>query len=99
MSKLILFPPTHKHTPIFVLQNGRSLLWTALDERHLGLVKALIQAGADVNQTNKVEFSCPLSYRLSPLTNQHSSIIIALDKGHVDVVKKLIEAGANINHA
>ena len=39
---------------IFVLQNGRSLLWIALDEGHLGLVKILIQAGLDVNQTNKV---------------------------------------------
>ena len=61
---------------IFVLQNGETLLWTALDEGHLGLVKTLIQAEADVNQTNKVEFSCALPYHLSPTTiyNQHPHI-------------------------
>ena len=39
---------------IFLLQNGKSPLWTALDKAHLDLVKKLIQAGANVNQTNKV---------------------------------------------
>ena len=38
----------------FLLQNGTSPLWIALDEGHLDLVKTLIQAGADANQTNKV---------------------------------------------
>ena len=59
---------------IFLLQNGRSLLWTVLDERHLGVLNTLIQAGADVNQTNKVEFSCALPYHLSPLTNKHPRV-------------------------
>lgn len=57
-----------------VLQNGTSVLWTALDEGHLDLAKTLIQAGADVNLTNKVEFSCALSYLLSPSTYQHPRV-------------------------
>ena len=37
----------------FVLQ-GESPLWTASCNGHVGVVKALINAGAKVNQTNKV---------------------------------------------
>ena len=39
---------------IFVLQNGCSPLMTASDKGHLDVVKTLIEAGANVNNTNKV---------------------------------------------
>ena len=41
----------------FVLQDGRSPLRTASLKGHLDVVKTLIEAGANVNQANKV--SCP----------------------------------------
>ena len=37
-------------------------------------MKTLIQAGADVNQTNKVKFTCALSYLLSPSTSQYPCV-------------------------
>ena len=39
---------------IFVLQDGASPLILASDEGHLDVVKALIEAGANVNHTSKV---------------------------------------------
>ena len=38
----------------FVLQNGWSPLYIASFNGHLDVVKTLIEAGASVNQTNKV---------------------------------------------
>ena len=39
----------------FVLQNGSSPLHIAILEGHLDVVKALIKAGANVNQATKVQ--------------------------------------------
>ena len=39
---------------IFLLQNGCSPLMIASDEGHLDVVKTLLEAGANVNHTNKV---------------------------------------------
>ena len=38
----------------FVLQNGWSPLMVASDQRHVEVVTMLMNAGADVDQTNKV---------------------------------------------
>ena len=45
-------PPLKMQT--FVLQNGRSPLYTSSCNGHLDVVKALIKAGADINQADKV---------------------------------------------
>ena len=39
---------------IFLLQDGLSPLMIAISKGHLDVVKTLIEAGANVNQTNKV---------------------------------------------
>ena len=39
----------------FVLQNGWSPLHLASEKGHLDIVKTLIEAGANVNQANKVQ--------------------------------------------
>ena len=39
----------------FVLQDSRSPLYTASCNRHLDVVKTLIETGANVNQANKVQ--------------------------------------------
>ena len=39
---------------VFVFQDGESPLWIAYINGHLDVVKTLIEAGANVNQTNKV---------------------------------------------
>ena len=49
--------PPHVKPPVmmtFVLQEGRSPLLVASNEGHLDVVKTLIGAGANVNQTRKV---------------------------------------------
>ena len=38
----------------FVLQDGRSPLYMASQEGHLDVVKTLIEAGANIDQANKV---------------------------------------------
>ena len=38
----------------FVLQNGQSPLYTASRNGHLEVMKTLIEAGANINQANKV---------------------------------------------
>ena len=38
----------------FVLQDGRSPLYTASFNGHLDVVKTLMEAGANINQANKV---------------------------------------------
>ena len=50
-------PPPHVKPMvmmIFVLQNGWTALMTASDEGHLDVVKTLIEAGAEVNDTDEV---------------------------------------------
>ena len=39
----------------FLLQNGRSPLFTASGHGHLDVVKTLLEAGANINQVNKVQ--------------------------------------------
>ena len=39
---------------VFAFQDGRSPLWVASLTGHLDVVKTLIEAGANANQTNKV---------------------------------------------
>ena len=43
---------------LFVFQNGESPLWIASINGQLDVVKTLIEAGANVNQTNKVCSPC-----------------------------------------
>ena len=38
-----------------VLQNGRSRLYTASCNGHLGVVKTLLEAGANINEADKVQ--------------------------------------------
>ena len=44
----------------FVLQDGWTPLYIASNRGHLDIVKTLIEAGANVNQTNKVSLSVEL---------------------------------------
>ena len=39
----------------FVLQDGRSPLFAASCNGHLGVVKTLLEAGANINQADKVQ--------------------------------------------
>ena len=53
----VLFPPPLFHplvTMTFVLQDGQSPLYVASGCGHLQVVKALLDAGANVNQGEKV---------------------------------------------
>ena len=50
---------------IFVLQVGKSLLMIALTNGHLDIVKTLIEAGANVNQSNKVSVCALLLYSVN----------------------------------
>ena len=49
---------------IFVLQHGRSPLYTSSFNGHLDVVKILIEAKADINQATKVSTHIPTHVRL-----------------------------------
>ena len=63
---------------------GASALWCAAGAGHVGTVKELVKAGADVNQTTKIN-STPLR--------------AACFEGCLDIVQYLLECGANIHIA
>jgi ankyrin repeat protein len=70
---------TVKGQPVF---KGSTTLMAAADGGHAGVVKQLIQAGADVNQANEKGVT---------------ALMAATAKGHLGAVKALVEAGADVN--
>lgn len=63
-------------------EQGRTPLYCASIMRHLGIVRLLINANADVNKADK-EQMCPL--------------YVATQRGFVEVVKELLAAGAQVD--
>ena len=71
-----LLPPSTHQPPyvknliimIFVSQSGKSPLMIALDKGHLDIVKTLIEAGANVNQRDKVSVCVLLLYSVNAHT-------------------------------
>ena len=63
---------------------GAPLLYIAARQGHVGLIDALLQSGADVDQAH---------------ANGWTSLLIAAWQGHLTVVTKLIAAGADVNKA
>ena len=63
---------------IFVLQDGWSPLTIAFEKGHLDIVKTLIEAGVNVNQTDKVGICALLLYS----TNAHTVVsnVLTLNK-------------------
>jgi hypothetical protein len=74
-----------------LLEAGKTQICTALHiaagRGHVGVVKALIEAGADVNKRETLD-----DLGKTPL-------ILAAAKGHTPVIMELIRAGANVNTA
>ena len=72
----------------------------AAEGGHTETVKALIEAGANVNLRNMVIFgvssACSL---LIPYSHKNKviALMLAAQPGHTETVKALIEAGADVN--
>eukprot|EP00731_Ephydatia_muelleri_P032474 Em0024g18a len=64
--------------------DGQGPLYIACSNGHFDIVKALVGAGANVNQTSKMN--------ATPL-------YVACEKGHLDVVQTLLEGGADVEIA
>jgi ankyrin repeat protein len=64
---------------------GMTALHFASRNGQLDAARALVQAGADVNQLDEADHSTPL--------------IMAVDNGHFDLAKFLLESGADVNRA
>ena len=71
---------------IFVLQNGSSPLLIASHSGHLDVVKTLIEAGANVNHTNKVGTCALLLYTYTVLLYCLSSASLCTCSCHNDVI-------------
>lgn len=81
-------------------ENGCTFLWTAAHNGHLEAVKALINAGANVNIKNRTDGWTPLM--IAALTHQAWSDGTSEAWGEnrsrqIGVVRLLIESGADVN--
>ena len=81
-------------TPLSVRTgSGGTILLVACNKGDIKIVKKLLEAGADPNETDKFGIT-PMSVR----TGSGGTILHdACDKGDIDLVKKLLEAGADPN--
>jgi uncharacterized protein len=68
-------------------KNGLFPLWRATSDNNEKITKLLIEAGANVNQANKV----------SPANSP--SIILPCQEGYFEIVKLLVENGADVNYS
>lgn len=90
-----------------------ALMWAAA-ERHAGVVKLLIDKGADVSATSKLipepepffietpgsmGINLPDTLRFRELTGGFNALQFAAQQGDIDSVKALLDAGADINFA
>lgn len=66
-------------TPIKTKKNGYTALILASDKGYTEVVKALLEAGTDVNIKSK---------------NGNTVLIFASAEGHTEIVEALLEAGA-----
>ena len=66
---------------------------------HVEIAKLLIDAGANVNKTDRVCSNVLLLYTLCSESNQYERgpLSEASSNGHVEIVKLLIDAGAKVN--
>ena len=70
---------------IYVATNGATPLYFAAEDGEVEVVRALVEAGANLNQV--------------VLTDGATPLCIAAQNGEVEVVRALVEAGADINQA
>ena len=81
-------------------QDGDSALMMAAREGRKGVVSVLINAGAALDQLNKVNTShSVLTYHVCPVPLQRgdSAVILAVTSSNPLIVKELIRAGADLN--
>ncbi|MBK8248919.1 MAG: ankyrin repeat domain-containing protein [Gemmatimonadetes bacterium] len=71
------------YTELIGAQGGLTSMLLAVREGHVPVVKALVEAGADINQVSAGDKSSPL--------------LMATINGHYDLALELIKAGANPN--
>ncbi|KAL7810060.1 hypothetical protein V8C44DRAFT_333253 [Trichoderma aethiopicum] len=70
-------------------------LLTAVLKGHLGTVRRLVAAGANVNPDMR---HCNTAETSLQCTREHSSpLAVAASKGHLETVRCLVSAGANVN--
>lgn len=73
-----------------ITPSGHTALLLVVIKGHVECTRALIEAGANVNQ--------PIVNSPNQDENGMTPLILATRKGRVDIVRALIEAGAELNH-
>ena len=82
------------------LASGFTPLFFAVREGHIDVVRVLLEAGVNVNETLKPKEDRPAptvgtSYK--PVRNGTSPLLLAVENGHFELAIALVEAGADPN--
>jgi ankyrin repeat protein len=83
------------------LPSGFTPLFFAVREGHIDVVRVLLEAGANVNETmkpNKEDRPAPtLNASYKPVRNGTSPLMLAVENGHFELAIALVAAGADPN--
>eukprot|EP00731_Ephydatia_muelleri_P036664 Em0301g2a len=80
-----------------ISDDGCSSLYAASCNRHLDVVKTLLEAGANIDQVYKTLLGAGADVNIARSDDGRRPLYIASLNAHLGVVKTLMEAGANIN--
>ena len=79
------------------LDSGTRRCCSRVRQGHIGASKALLKAGADVNEVVKAAVSPKLPEGERPIRNGTTPLHLAVANGHFELASELLDAGADPN--
>ena len=80
------------------ISDGKSALIYAASNNHFAIVEALVNAGASVVNSQKVNLVLYLNYGVNALSqSRYSALMCAVDRSSAEMVKLLLSTGVDVN--